>query len=217
MFPLMTSYGGYVFGETAEGYDPTDVGLDSEGSIASATFLQAMAEAGHLEPGVDYDVMHAMFQEGQVACIGTGPWALDSIRDSGVAYTINPFPAGTEGEGRPFLGVQGFMISAFSEDPLLAETILTEIFATEEFMQALYDADPRPSAFLPVRDATEDPDLAAFAAAGETGLAMPAIPEMSSVWEAWTNAEELVISQQQTAEEAFTTAAEQVRTLIEEQ
>jgi maltose-binding protein MalE len=216
LFPLMTSYGGYVFGLTAEGYDPTDVGLDSEGSIAAATWLQEMADAGHLQPDVDYDVMHGLFEQGSVACIGTGPWALTRIRDSGVSYTINPFPAGTEGPGRPFVGVQGFMVSAFSENQLLAQTVLTEIFATEEFMQAMYDADPRPSAFLAVRDATTDPDLAGFAEAGKDALPMPAIPEMSSVWEAWGNAEQLVITKQLGAAEAFSDAAEQVRTAIAE-
>lgn len=213
-FPLMTAFGGYVFGLTEEGYDPTDVGIDSEGAIASAQWLQMMAAEGHLQPGVDYDVMHTLFEQGKVACIGTGPWALGRIRDSGVSYTINPFPAGPAGRGRPFLGVQGFMVSAFSENQLLAQTILTEVVATEEFMTALYNADPRPPAFLPVREAIEDPDLAAFAEAGAEGLPMPAIPEMSSVWEAWTNALDLTITQQLDAEQAFRDAAEQIRTLI---
>lgn len=213
-FPLMSSFGGYVFAATDEGYDPSDVGLDSPGAMEAAAWLQSMAEAGHLKPDVDYDVMHAQFEGGQVGCIGTGPWALNRIRESGVAYTINPYPAGSAGPGQPLLGVQGLMISAFSENQLLAQTFLTEIVATEEFMQAMYDADPRPSALLAVREATVDADLAAFAAAGEEGLPMPAIPEMSSVWEAWANAISLTITQQSTGEDAFTTAAEQIRTAI---
>jgi arabinogalactan oligomer/maltooligosaccharide transport system substrate-binding protein len=213
-FPVMSSFGGYVFGETPAGYDPSDVGLDSEGSLAAAAYLESMAAAGHLQADVDYDVMHALFTGGQVACIGTGPWALSMIRDSGVPYTINAFPDGGAGNGRPFLGVQGFMVSAFSENQLLAQTVLSEVFATPEFMQAMYEADPRPSAYLSVREATSDPDLAAYAAAGAEGLAMPAIPEMSSVWEAWTNAITLVITQQQASADAFTVAAEQVRSLI---
>jgi len=159
--------------------------------------------------------MHAMFTSGQVACIGTGPWALGLIRDSGVAYTVNSFPSGGVQAGRPFLGVQGFMVSAFSENQLLAQTVLTEVFATPEFMQALYDAGDRPSAYLSVLDAISDPDLAAFGAAGAEGLPMPAIPEMSSVWEAWTNAITLTITQQQAAADAFATAAQQVRDAIQ--
>jgi maltose-binding protein MalE len=203
-----------VFGLTDAGYDASDVGLDSEGGIASGGFLEQMTAAGHLEPDVDYDVMHALFTGGNVACIGTGPWALELIRGSGMEYTINPFPAGDGGQGQPFLGVQGFMVSAFSENQLLAQTVLTEVFATEAFMQAMYEANPRPSAFLAVRDATDDADLAAFGVAGEAGLPMPAIPEMSSVWEAWGNASTLVISGQQDAAAAYATAGEQIRTLI---
>lgn len=215
-FPVMTSFGGYVFGLTEEGYNPDDVGLDSEGSIAAGQWIYDMAGAGHLEPDVDYDVMHTLFETEQVACIGTGPWALPRIRESGVSYEIGMYPDGPAGSAQPFMGSQGFMVSAFSENQLLAQTVLNEVFATENFMQALFDADPRPSAYLPVRDAIEDEDIAAFAAAGTNALPMPAIPEMSSVWEAWTNAEELVITQQQTSEEAFGNAAEQVRTLLSE-
>jgi len=216
MFPLLTSYGGYIFARTEMGYDPTDVGLDSEGSIQAAEWLEMMAAEGYVEAGVDYDVMHSLFEGGQVACIGTGPWALGRIRESGVSYNIGKFPAGDETNGRPFLGVQGFMVSAFSENQLLAQTLLSEVVATDEFMQALYDADPRPSAWVPVRDATEDPDLAAFAEAGAEGMPMPAIPEMSAVWTAWGDAEELIISGEVGGEEAFQNAADQIRTKIEE-
>jgi maltose-binding protein MalE len=108
------------------------------------------------------------------------------------------------------------MVSAFSENQLLAQTLLSEVVASDEFMQGLYDADPRPSAWLPVREATEDEDLASFAEAGAEGLPMPAIPEMASVWTAWGDAEELIISGEVTGEEAFQNAAEQIRNQIEE-
>ncbi|MCA9913237.1 MAG: extracellular solute-binding protein, partial [Anaerolineae bacterium] len=37
-FPIQTSFDGYVFGLTDEGYDPTDVGIGSDGSLAAAEF-----------------------------------------------------------------------------------------------------------------------------------------------------------------------------------
>jgi maltose-binding protein MalE len=80
----------------------------------------------------------------------------------------------------------------------------------------MYEADPRPSAFLSVREATDDADLAAFAEAGADGLAMPNIPEMSSVWEAWGNATSLIITGELDAATAFGDAATQVRNLIAE-
>lgn len=215
-FPIQTAFGGYVFGLTADGYDADDVGIDSEGTIAAATWLDSMYEAGHLQPGgaVNYDLMHAAFENGDAAMMITGPWALPSIRQSGIPYAVARLPGEVQ-DAQPFLGVQGFMISAFSNDLLLAQTFLQEFVATEEAMLAIYEADPRPSAFLPVRDAIEDEDIAAFAEAGENGLPMPAIPQMSAVWTAWGDAMQLVSQQTEDPETAFGNAAQQIRTAIE--
>ena len=214
-FPIQTAFGGYVFGLTETGYDPSDVGIDSEGSIAAITWLDEMYKAGHLKAGsaVDYDIMHAAFENGDAAMMITGPWALPRIRESGVPYAVANIPGEVQ-EAQPFLGVQGFMISAFSNDQLLAQTFLQEFVATQEAMQAIFDADPRPSAFLPVREAIADSDLAAFAAAGANGLAMPAIPEMSAVWAAWGDAVVLVSQQSEAPDAAFSNAAEQIRAAI---
>ncbi|HML20274.1 MAG TPA: maltose ABC transporter substrate-binding protein [Aggregatilinea sp.] len=209
--PLMTSFGGYIFGlDENNEYDPTDVGVDSEGSIAAATWIDGQIEAG-LTPGeADWDTIHALFESGDAAMIITGPWALERIQASGVPYAISPIPDG----GKPFLGVQGFMISAFSSEPLLAQAFLTEYLATEDVMQQLFEAGDRPSAFITVADAIEDPDYAAFAEAGAVGQPMPAIPEMSAVWTAVNDAITLTFQQQSDPADAFTTAAEQIRTAI---
>jgi len=215
-FPIMTAFGGYVFGLTDTGYNADDVGIDSPGSLAAAQWLDTMVKDGHLQPDVDYDTMHVMFESGDAAMLITGPWALSRIRDSGVSYAISDIPSGPGGLGRPFLGVQGFMVSAFSDDPILAQTFLLEFVATEETMQALYVAGTRASAYIPVFEQTDDPDLAAFGEAGVNGLPMPAIPEMSAVWTAWGDAETIIFQQQQDPVEAFTNAAEQIRTAIAE-
>jgi maltose-binding protein MalE len=159
--------------------------------------------------------MHAQFGKGEAAMMITGPWALPTIRESGVKYAVTTIPAGTQA-AQPFLGVQGFMISQFSKDPLLAQTFLQEYVANEETMQAIFDADPRPAAFIPVRDKITDPDLAAFAAAGAEGLPMPAIPEMSAVWSAWGNGLTLIGQQREEPTTAFEDSAEQVRAAIAE-
>jgi len=214
-FPIMTAFGGYVFGQDEAGYNADDVGIDSEGTIAAAQWLDQMVEEGHTPPGLDFDTMHATYEAGDAAMMITGPWALPRLREAGIPYEVAVIPAGTE-EAKPFVGVQGFMINAFSEQQLLAEVFLTEFVATEEVMQQLFEAGGRPVALRSVFDAIEDPDIAAFAAAGEAGLPMPAIPAMSAVWTAWGNAEQFVITQEEEPETAFTNAAEQIRTSIEE-
>lgn len=212
-FPIQTAFGGYVFGLTEEGYDPSDVGIDSPGSIAAAQWLDMMVKEGHLKADIDWDTAHAMFENGDAAMIVTGPWALSRLRESGVPYAVAELPGEVQ-EAQPFLGVQGFMVSAFSPDPLLAQTFLVDFVATEAIMQAIFDADPRPSAYLPVREQIQDPDLVGFSAAGANGLPMPAIPEMSAVWSAWGDAITLIFQQAEDPETAFRNAAEQIRAAI---
>ncbi len=214
-FPVQTAFGGYVFGLTDEGYDSNDVGIDSEGSIAAAAYLEAYGADGLMPTGIDYDVMHTMFESGDAAMIITGPWAIPRIVESGVSFEVAGLPAGPGGVGKPFLGVQGFMVSAFSENKILAEAFLFDYVATLETMESLYSADPRPPALLEARESLEDEIMLGFVAAGSEGLAMPAIPEMSAVWSAWGNAMELVRTGESSAEEAFGNAGEQIRSLIE--
>ena len=213
-FPMMTAFGGYVFGLTDAGYDPSDVGIDSDGTIAAAASLEAYGADGLMPSGIDYDVMHTMFETGEAAMIITGPWAIPRIEESGVNYVVDSIPAGPGGSGKPFLGVQGFAVSAFSDNKILAESFLFDYIATLETMQSLYSADPRPPALLEARAAVEDENMLGFVAAGGEGLPMPAIPEMSSVWSAWGNAMALVRTGESGSAEAFGNAGEQIRSLI---
>jgi maltose/maltodextrin transport system substrate-binding protein/arabinogalactan oligomer/maltooligosaccharide transport system substrate-binding protein len=234
-FPIETAFGGYVFGRDEKGnYLPDDLGIDNEGSIAALTWYESMVEAGLQPTGVDYDVMHGLFESGDAAMIITGPWALERIRASGVPYKVTVIPAGPDGTtAKPFFGAQGFMISAFSKQKELAAAFLVDFVASEEVTVTvtLGEGDAaeevtgtpmeifgmaRPSAFLPALAKSEDPDFAAFAEAGAEALPMPSIPEMASVWSAWGDAVTLVTQGGAKAEEAFKTAAEQIRTLIKE-
>lgn len=215
LFPLMTAFGGYVFGfEEGVGYDPQDVGIDSEGAIAALEWLDSMVEDGLTPDGLDYDSMHALFESGEAAMMVTGPWAVERIVASGVPFEITKIPAGPAGPAQPFLSVQGFMVSSFSEDPQLAQIFLNEFVATDDVMLALYEGEPRPPAWMPIMEQIEDPYLAAFSESAANGLAMPAIPEMSAVWTAWGNAQQLVIQQQVEPADAMTDAAEQIRAAI---
>ncbi len=214
-YPIQTAFGGYVFSKAdAGGYDPTKLGIDDEGSLAAAAWLDGMVKDKLLTGDVDWDVMHKGFENGETAMLITGPWALTRIKDSGVPFKI----AGIPGGGKPFLGGQGFMVSAFSKDPLLAQTFLSEFVATDEVMLALFKADPRPSAWTPIAEAaaTEVPELADFTAAGANADPMPNIPAMSSVWGAWGDAMKLITAQSEAPDAAFKNAAEQIRKAISE-
>ncbi len=211
-FPIQTAFGGYVFGQNSDGtYDAGDVGIDSEGSIESAEWLDRAVTTGVVPAGVDWDTYHSIFESGDAAMIITGPWALPRLNESGVNFEITNIPGG----GQPFLGVQGFMVSAFSENIPMATAFLTEFVAQADPMFRIYEDGGRPPAYEDALEMVEDAQLAAFGAAGVDGLPMPAIPEMSAVWTAWGDAITLIMQEQAGGEEAFKNADQQIESLIE--
>ena len=89
-----------------------------------------------------------------------------------------------------------------------------EFVATDEVMQEFYETGNRPSALKSVLAMTDDPDLAAMGEAAANAMPMPNIPEMGSVWSAWTDAYQLILTQTADPEQAFKDAAAQIRNLI---
>jgi arabinogalactan oligomer / maltooligosaccharide transport system substrate-binding protein len=210
---VVTGAGGYVFGQADDGsYQADDLGIDSEGGLEAAELFGDMYEREFLNVDVTYDVMIDSFSSGRAPFAVTGPWAVGDFAD--VDYVVEAFPTVEGGTPAPFVGVQGFMVSAFAENELAARTFVLDFMGTDEAQLELYEAGNRPpaklSAFEQVQD---DPDVAGFGAAGETGRPMPAIPQMGSVWAAWTDAYENIAAGQD-PRGAFQQAADQIRELI---
>ena len=210
--PVWTAFGGYVFGKTATGaWNPQDVGIDSTGFIDGVTWMTKAVADGLVPATLDTSAAEAMFETGKIPFLMTGPWALDSMRKSGVPYAVaTSFPGG----GVPFSGVQGFFVNPYSKNVLLAQAFLTEYIATDAVMKQLADTGNRPSAFKAVLDQTSDPDLKAMGQAGINAIPMPNIPEMGSVWAAADNAITLAITGKQAPDAAMKDGADQIRTLI---
>ncbi len=215
-YPLFTALGGYVFGLNADGsYNPEDLGLDSAGGLVAAQAFADWSESGLIDVDITYDIMTESFGAGNAPFAITGPWALPSFE--GVNFVVEPIPSVAGGDPRPFIAVQGFMVSAFAENPLFAQTFVLDLMATQEAQEAIFAADPRPPAHSAAFDtvAASDANIQGFGLSGQNGYPMPAIPAMGAVWSAWTDAYQLILTGSD-AVQSFTDAADQIRTLIAE-
>ena len=197
--PFYSSAGGYLFGTDDEGDpDPSDLGVGTDASVEAMEKVAELGEDGDgaLKRSIDGDNVGALFERGETPYFVTGPWSLAGIKDAGVDYAISPVP-GFEGmdEARPFLGVQSFFVASGGENKVLAEEFIVNNVAQPELATALYEADPRPPALLEVFEAAEadDPDLSAMMEAAEQAEPMPAIPEMSAIWDPFGKAQAAVI------------------------
>src|SRR5262249_26656448 len=115
---------------------------------------------------------------------------------------------------RPFVGVQGFMVSKLSKNALLAQAFVTEFLATDDVMESLYKAQFGIPAWLPTRAKVTNADIDAFSAQVAVGDPMPAIPEMGSVWSAAGNALSLIFQQKAAPDQAMKDAAKSIRDAI---
>jgi maltose-binding protein MalE len=153
-----------------------------------------MVKDGLLKDGVTYDVGKDLFLKGQLAMWINGPWELDNIRKAGIKYGIALIPKGTQ-VARPFVGVQGFMVSKLSKNPLVAQAFVTEFLSTSDIMKKLYEAQFGIPAWLPTRQEVTNADIDGFSASVANGDPMPAIPAMTSVWNIGNNAFVLIYQQ----------------------
>jgi maltose-binding protein MalE len=214
-YPLFSGAGGYVFGQDEDGsYNADDLGIDSEGGLAAAQLFADWSASGLISKDVTYDIMIDSFSSGQAPFAITGPWAVGEFSD--VNFVVEPIPTVAGGTPNVFVGVQGFMISSFSENVDLAKTFLLDYLNTEELQLALYDAGGRPPAMTSAFDQVKtDPIIEGFGLSGQQGTPLPAIPEMSAVWDNWTDAYNLIFTGTDPTE-AFTNAATTIREAIAE-
>lgn len=194
-YAFQTSFGAPVFEQNDDGSYTTTVGMGGEPGEAFAQWLGAAAADGSFSTDWTYDIAVQEFADGNAPYTIAGPWAIASFTDAGVDVAVDPIPSAGGQTAAPFVGVQGFYVSAQSANALVANDFLSTYMATPEAMQALYDADPRIPAFTSVAEAVaQDPVTAGFLASSQNGTPMPSIPEMADVWEYWNTAEAAIIN-----------------------
>jgi maltose-binding protein MalE len=219
---FVQGFGGYIFDYTDTGFDASNVGLDNDGAVAGATWLDGAVKDGYLSADIDWGNMNDLFGNGEAAFLWNGPWHLQTVRDSGVAYAVSTFPPVDGNSPIPFVGVQGFMINSFSEQQVAATLFLTDYVATVDTMVELFEVGQRGPAHSASYDEAivADAEVAAFSPVDASpGLLMPNIPEMSAVWGAMGDAFTIIYNQAYTDEvvdpaAVMANAAETVRNAI---
>lgn len=188
-FPFLAGFGGYVFGFGDRSYDLTDVGLGTPEAIAGATFLNDLYRDGIAGGAVDYSTMADLFNQGAVPFMWTGPWQIEAVNAAGINYGIAGLPGMSGQPARPLVGSQGFFLNAMSEIPETAMSLLLDYIAAPETMVQLAVATNRSPAVLSgLAEGSIDSNLAAFGESAASGVPLPNVPEMETVWGLLTEA-----------------------------
>jgi len=193
MYPFQTSFGAPVFEMNEDGSYSPELALGGEAGNNFATWLAEQGAAGTLNTSWEYDIVVEAFANGEAAYLLGGPWMLSSFE--GMDIAVDPIPTAGGEPARPFTGVQGFYVSAQSDNALLANDFLVNYMATEEAQVALYEAGDRTPALISAADTvSSDPIAAGFREVGAEAVPMPSIPEMGEVWNFWGVTEGQIIA-----------------------
>jgi arabinogalactan oligomer / maltooligosaccharide transport system substrate-binding protein len=190
-YPLATSFGSAVFGTKADGsYDPAKLEIDNAGGLQFARALRSWSRSKLLSADVTFDIAKEKFATGKAPYAISGPWNIADFSKGGIDFAIEPIPSPGGKTAAPFVGVQGFMISAYAKNKLVANDFVVNYLGTQDVMRELYDTGKRPPAMTSVfQQVSNDPLIAGLAAVGAKGQPLPSIPEMDAVWAEYGHAE----------------------------
>lgn len=195
-YPFQTSFGAPVFGTNADGsYNADDLTIGNEGGLKFASWLGEQGKAGNLNTSITADIAQEKFAAGDSPFLISGPWAIGAAQDAGIDVAVDPIPSAGGEAAQPFVGVQGFFVSAKTENKIAANEFLTNFIATEDVQTALFEqGDRAPALTASFEAAASDPIVKAFGDVGRDGVPMPAVPAMGSVWEFWGVTQAAIIS-----------------------
>ncbi|SEB43511.1 carbohydrate ABC transporter substrate-binding protein, CUT1 family [Paramicrobacterium humi] len=187
LYPFQTSFGAPVFGTNDDGsYNPEDLQIGNEGGVKFANWLAEQGKAGLLKTTIDGDIAKEKFVSGASPFLITGPWNVQAAQDAGINLAVDPIPSAGGQDAQPFVGVQGFVISAKSKNVLAATEFLTNYIGTKDVQVDLYNVGKRaPALTAAFEEVSSNPITAAFGKVGANGVPMPSIPEMGAVWQYW--------------------------------
>lgn len=218
LYPMQASYGGPVFGINEDGsYNADELELGNEGNVEFAGALAQWGADGLINLNISQDIAKEQFANGASPYTITGPWNLSTFQDAGIEYAIDPIPSAGGEPATPFVGVQGFMVSAYANNPIVATQFLTEYIASDEAQTAIYESGQRAPALSSAFEAAqENPDVAGFGAVGAEGVPMPNIPEMDALWADWGTTEAQIIGGQAADPGvAWTAMAEKIQSTLD--
>jgi arabinogalactan oligomer/maltooligosaccharide transport system substrate-binding protein len=176
MFGWWGSFGGELMDDTGKCI------ADTSGVADAYSYYAALKEAGATwYGGTDgYANMAAAFNSGEVDAIIDGPWAGGGYQEThpdnlGVA----PIPAGPGGAALPLTGVDGWTINPNSANVELAIAFAKRM--TEPDILKMF-ADLAVHIPADTSVVSTDPLAALFAAAVESGMPRPQVPQLGAFW-----------------------------------
>jgi maltose/maltodextrin transport system substrate-binding protein len=213
-FPLLMANGGYAFkkDDATGSYDPKDTGVANAGAKAGGALLRKLIDDAVMPSGVDYGVMDAAINKGEVAMVINGPWAWSNLMTSKINFGVAPIPSVAGQPSKSFVGVLAANINAATPNKDLAIEFIENYLTTDDGLKMINDDVPLGA----VADKSfaetlaGDANVAATLANAQAGVAMPSTPAMGKFWAAMGPALASITDKSSTVDKALDDAATRI-------
>ncbi len=207
-YPLLSAGGGYAFKKQGHFYNVQDTGVAHPGAKLGLNYIVGLIKQGYLDKGIDYGVMDARFNQGEVAMMINGPWSWRNIEKSKIDYGVAPLPTLNGKPARAFVGVLGAMINAASPNKDLAVEFLENHLLTPKGLAQMNADKPLGAVALKAYQKVLEKDtrIQATMHNARQGEIMPSVVQMNLFWDALEVALNNATSGRQSVEKALEAA-----------
>lgn len=186
MYPFQTSFDAPVFKQADDGSYLPELAMGGDGGHRFAQWLHDQGAAKNLDVALSSDIAKQQFLDGNAPFIVSGHWLVQDAKDKNINLGVSEVPSAGGSPAQPFASVQGFYVSAKSPNAIVANDFLLNYMGTKEMQTMLFEKGNRTPALTAAADAISgDPVAEGFAKVAQNAQPMPAIPEMSQVWQLW--------------------------------
>jgi len=206
MFGFWGSFGGELMDATGKCI------ADTSGVVDAYQYYADLNAAGATwYGGTDgYANMAAAFNSGEIDAIIDGPWAGGGYQESHATNLgVAPLPAGPGGPALPLTGVDGWTINPNSDNVALAVAFAKRM-TQPDILKIFADLAVHIPADTSV--VSTDPLAGLFAAAVESGLPRPQVPQLGAFWGNFGDALNHVIDEGTDPQQAVTDACAAMNT-----
>ncbi len=207
---------GYFFAAGMQLFDANYAPLvnQGDGGVKALTFLKNLTLDKKIIAANDYGKADSLFKEGKAAMIINGPWAVaDYVKALGadkVGVAPMPLFADTSTAFAPFVNTKDFMINANSNDTQKKAAMeFVKFMVGKEIEQEFFSQAAHIPSNIDV-DTSADPITNGFITQMKTGVAMPVVSEMGSVWDPMQTAIDSTMTGKAIATDAINTAQKSI-------
>lgn len=215
IYGFIKAKGGYLFGDNET--NPNKLGLNTDETKAGIAELMKMKEIGLEDPNdYNYNVMTGLFNEGKVAFIINGPWAMNTLRKASMDFGVAAIPT-IDGEGvGGFSTIQTYVVNSYSKYPRAAQ-LFAKMATTDENLVKRYEMTGQ---IPPSKKAIEsdliknDEYTMGFLEQIKYATPMPQVAELRFVWDPMGAALSDIASEKKSISEAIEHASEVIEDQI---